>query len=119
MVISFKGFALPHNFKQFFRAMAPVLVAVLLQKSQLLVGLLTLQGLGDDLLGPEQKVKDKERKKQLMAALRADIIRFSDFFRNILQVRCSAVPYLVELFSKREYSPWMICLLDYKQVHVE
>jgi hypothetical protein len=76
-------------------------------KSQLLVGLLTLQGLGDDLLGPEQKVKDKERKKQLMAALRADIIRFSDFFRNILQNVSDMEVLKTTLEALTTYIGWM------------
>ena len=57
-----------------------------LQVCQLEVGVLTLGRLGEDLLMLEDTIGNRDRKKQLMAALRASIGEIADLFRDVLKV---------------------------------
>ena len=53
---------------------------------QLEVGVLTLGRLGEDLLMLEDTIGNRDRKKQLMAALRGSIGEIADLFRDVLKV---------------------------------
>lgn len=48
--------------------------------------MLTLGRLGEDLLTLEDVISNRDRKKQLMTALRGSIGQIADFFRDVLQV---------------------------------
>ena len=50
------------------------------------MGVLTLGRLGEDLLILEDVIGNRDRKKQLMAALRGSIGQIADLFRHVLQV---------------------------------
>ena len=51
--------------------------------------MLTLGRLGEDLLTLEDVISNRDRKKQLMSALRGSIGQIADVFRDVLKVLCS------------------------------
>lgn len=69
-----------------------VFVSWCAQVCQLEVGVLSLGRLGEDLLIVEDAIGNRDRKKQLMAALRASIGEIADLFRDVLQVLNAIMP---------------------------